>query len=491
MRRLLKFMSVCVIFAAAFSCTDPVQEGVEVAGVSLDKNELRLEVGESGNLVATVVPSNADDKSVVWSSQDENVAVVSESGVVTGAAVGKTAVVVTTVDGGFTAECAVEVYENDEPADVEDLSASATANSYVIMAAGSYRFNAAVRGNGVATDGSEAAPLTPVSAFLVWQTEPGMIASVALEDGYIVFEAAGKPGNALIAAGDSDGNIIWSWHIWYPKEEPASVASKTGYEVMNMNLGALVSGRLPLENAECYGMLYQWGRKDPFPNSLAVTGDQTTVGQPLYDIDGESVAITNSSWESVADNTLEYAIAHPTVCLSNKAHYAESRDWLAESDDALWGNPDGRERDENLEYVNKGFKSLYDPCPAGWRVPPVDVFETFTASGQVSFVHEDFDVVDINGDGLINADDFSNGWMFNMEDGSMFFPAAARFDGSYAMLMGSVCGMWGSYWSNAPGTADYGYGGMGFCALSFQSTMVTPNASASRADAYSVRCVRE
>lgn len=73
MRRLLKFMSVCVIFAAAFSCTDPVQEGVEVAGVSLDKNELRLEVGESGNLVATVVPSNADDKSVVWSSQDENV----------------------------------------------------------------------------------------------------------------------------------------------------------------------------------------------------------------------------------------------------------------------------------------------------------------------------------------------------------------------------------------------------------------------------------
>ena len=54
-------MSVCVIFAAAFSCTDPVQEGVEVAGVSLDKNELRLKVGESGNLVATVVPSNADD----------------------------------------------------------------------------------------------------------------------------------------------------------------------------------------------------------------------------------------------------------------------------------------------------------------------------------------------------------------------------------------------------------------------------------------------
>ena len=493
MRRLLKFMSVCVIFAAAFSCTDPVQEGVEVAGVSLDKNELRLEVGESGNLVATVVPANADDKSVVWSSQDENVAVVSESGVVTGAAVGKTAVVVTTVDGGFTAECAVEVYESDEPADVEDLSASATANSYVIMAAGSYRFNAAVRGNGVATDGSEAAPLTPVSAFLVWQTDPGMIASVALEDGYIVFEAADKPGNALIAAGDADGNIIWSWHIWYPKEEIASMATKTGYEVMNMNLGALVTGKLPLENAECYGMLYQWGRKDPFPNSLSVTGDQTTVGQPLYDIDGGSVAITNSPWESTADNTLEYSIAHPTVCLSNMAHFAESHDWLAVSDDALWGNPDGRDRDENLEYVNKGFKSLYDPCPAGWRVPPVDVFASFTSAGQTSpaFTYEEFNVEDLNGDGLISIDDFAHGWKFNVEDGSMFFPAAARYDGSYAMLMGSVCGLWGAYWSNSPGSADYGYGGTGFSPLTFNDSLVSLAASASRADAYSVRCVRE
>ena len=291
-------MSACAICAAAFSCTDPVQEGVDVAGVSLDQKELNLEVGESKTLTATVVPSNADDKSVVWSSENENVAVVSESGAVTGIAVGSTTVVVTTVDGGFTAECAVEVYEGSVPADTEDLSASETANSYVIMAAGSYKFNAAVRGNGMATDGSDAAPLDPASAFLVWQTDPGMIASVALEDGYIVFEAADKPGNALIAAGDADGNIIWSWHIWYPKEEIASMATKTGYEVMNMNLGALVTGRLPLENAECYGMLYQWGRKDPFPNSLSVTGDQTTVGQPLYDIDGRSVAITNSSWDS-------------------------------------------------------------------------------------------------------------------------------------------------------------------------------------------------
>ena len=38
-----------------------------------------------------------------------------------------------------------------------------------------------------------------------------------------------------------DGAILWSWHIWYPEAEVAGLNSKTGYEVMNMNLGATVS----------------------------------------------------------------------------------------------------------------------------------------------------------------------------------------------------------------------------------------------------------
>ena len=377
-----------------------------------------------------------------------------------------------------------------------DLSGSGTAcsNCYLIGNEGRYSFDATVMGNGKAVEGLDApSALDPAGARLVWQTSKGMIEDVRFEDGNISFEATGANGNALIAALDADGNIIWSWHIWFPEQQPSTMTTKTGYELMDMNLGAMKPEFDSDDDVKPYGLLYQWGRKDPFTNAPTRTGDTQTVGATVYDADGNEVVFGSSSMTSTEQNTIAFSIANPTVCISNMAQYYTSKDWLeaSQGNDALWGNPDGRERDENLEYVNKGFKSLYDPCPAGWRVPPVDVFETFTASGQVSFVHEDFDVVDINGDGLINADDFSNGWMFNMEDGSMFFPAAARFDGSYAMLMGSVCGMWGSYWSNAPGTADYGYGGMGFCALSFQSTMVTPNASASRADAYSVRCVRE
>lgn len=493
MKNLWKLLCACALVPGVFSCTKPLQD-VRVTGVSLDPEELRLELNGTATLKVTVVPSDAAEQGVEWASGDESVAIVSESGIVTAVGVGATDVSAVTVDGGFSALCHVEVYEPEpepEPGS-EDLSASGQANCYVIENEGTYRFNACVRGNGVGTDGQAAAALEPVSASLVWQTDPGMISSVSLKDGYVEFVASGVHGNALIAVEDSDGNIIWSWHIWYPEEQFAAVATKTGYELMDMNLGAMTKGQLPLENADSYGLLYQWGRKDPFTAAATVTGTTSTVGAPLYDIDGNSVSIEASSWYSLENNTLEYSIANPVVCLSNYCQYAESRDWLAAeySDDALWGNPDG-DYWEDGEYVNKGFKTIYDPCPAGWRVPPVDVFSSFTASGEVSFIPEEFDVEDLNGDGIINEGDFSNGWKFAMSEGYIFFPAAARYDGSYAMLMGSVSGLWGSYWSNAPGSDAYGYGGTGYCALSFQSTMVSPSASASRADAYSVRCVRD
>lgn len=479
------------MIAGTLACTKPVQE-VNVTGVKLEPEELSLELNSTAELKATVLPSDATEQGVEWTSDNEAVASVDQTGVVTALGAGTAIVTVTTVDGGFTASCSVEVYEPSVEPEAVDLSSAGTANCYVIDAEGVYRFSADVAGNGVAAGENGPVSLEPASASLVWQTDPDMIVSVSLDGTYVEFESSGIPGNALLAVEDSDGNIIWSWHIWYPEEAIASVNTKTGYELMNMNLGAMVAGEIPLTSSDCYGLLYQWGRKDPFPASPTVTGDVSTVGAPLFDINGNEVEIKASSMTSTADNTLEYAIANPFVCLSNYAQFAESRDWLAagHSDDSLWGNPEGNVQVEG-EIVNKGVKSMYDPCPVGWRVPPADVFESFTSSGQVSFSFGEFDVEDINKDGTVSADDFSNGWMFKMEEGSMFFPAAARYDGSYAMLMGSVSGLWGSYWSNAPGSADYGYGGMGFCALSFQSTMVTPSASAGRADAYSVRCIRE
>jgi hypothetical protein len=376
-----------------------------------------------------------------------------------------------------------------------DLSAEGTANCYFISKAEWYSFNATVKGNGKATEGLEAPEaIAPTGAQLVWETEKGMISNLAFEEGKISFNVSEQKGNALIAAIDDAGTILWSWHIWAPEDSLASVEAKNGYQVANMNLGAMKSEATG--DVKPYGMLYQWGRKDPFPASPTVTGDQTTVGAPLYDAEGNEVSIANSSWYDMNNNSIAYSITHPTVCLSNYSQYMTSRDWIAAdaSNDALWGNPKGSEKDEENNYTNTGAKSYYDPCPVGYRVPPADVFRYFTTSGGYSQDISTYDIADVNGDGVVDTNDYNYGWNFNMKEGSQYFPAAARYDGSYAMLYGSVSGIWGSYWGNCPASSVSSVG-TAFCVLSFQKitagTSTSPNGVASRADAYSVRCIKE
>lgn len=402
-----------------------------------------------------------------------------------------------------TEEPAPEETEKPEECEVVNLSETEMANCYIVQTAGKYKFvadNKFCQGEGL--------PIAPEinahSAALVWQSQKGQITDITLttdEDGkpYISFEVTEAKGNALLAVCDEAGEIQWSWHIWMPEENISSTKTPIGYEVMNMNLGAINNNP---GNAGSYGMLYQWGRKDPFPAAGTLTGDTSTIGATIYDSEGNEVKIGNSSWYDTENNTLEYSISHPTICLSNYSQYATSRDWLrAElSDDNLWGNPEGYKLDEEIsEYVNKGVKTCYDPSPAGWRVPPVDVFHHFTTTGGYAWDTEDFNVDDINKDGEITLDDYNYGWHFLINrDSPVYFPAAARFDGSYAMLMGSVSGIWGSYWSNSPGVSSF-MEGAGYCVLSFQvkdqngaeTLSISPAAVASKADAYSIRCIRD
>lgn len=83
---------------------------IAVTSVSLGKNKLSIKKGESAILTATVKPSNATNQSVKWSTSNSNVTV--SNGEVTGKAVGTSVVTVTTDDGGYTAQCTVNVAEN-------------------------------------------------------------------------------------------------------------------------------------------------------------------------------------------------------------------------------------------------------------------------------------------------------------------------------------------------------------------------------------------
>ncbi len=109
--------------------TDPV------SGVELDKNTLNLEVGATGTLTATVLPSTAANKAVTWSSDNETVATVA-NGVVTAVGAGTATITVTTVDGGKTATCAVTVNPSND-VKYELVSSLEDGGEYLIVSANS------------------------------------------------------------------------------------------------------------------------------------------------------------------------------------------------------------------------------------------------------------------------------------------------------------------------------------------------------------------
>lgn len=82
---------------------------VNVTGVTLDKNTISLEEGETEQLTETVAPSNATDKSVTWTSSNTSVATVDSNGLVTAVSAGSATITVKTNDGNKTAACAVTV----------------------------------------------------------------------------------------------------------------------------------------------------------------------------------------------------------------------------------------------------------------------------------------------------------------------------------------------------------------------------------------------
>lgn len=92
---------------------------VSVTGVSLDKTEIELTEDETANLNATVLPDNATNKNVVWSSDNETVAKVKD-GKVTAVKAGTATITVKTDDGGKTANCKITVNKKSNIEDPED-----------------------------------------------------------------------------------------------------------------------------------------------------------------------------------------------------------------------------------------------------------------------------------------------------------------------------------------------------------------------------------
>ena len=233
-----------------------------------------------------------------------------------------------------------------------DLSANGTANSYIIPSAGLFKLKADVKGNSTkALDG------TPTTAEVLWEsfntdvlpTAGDIVKNVLYKDGYLFFEATGKAGNALVAVKDENNTILWSWHLWatnYNPEVEFDVYSGSNAEMMNRNLGAL--SKTP-GDALANGLLYQWGRKDPFLGSSSINQSITSAAIP----EGTANQLVYKTEES---GTMEYTIQHPTHFIN-----VYNDNWMNIPDYSLWTTT----------------KTEFDPCPPGWRVPSASVYASW------------------------------------------------------------------------------------------------------------------
>lgn len=123
-RRLITLFTILLSFSliATYSCKKEKDKSVAVTEVRLDKTATTLVEGDTEELMATVMPENATDKGIEWKSSDENVATVSQTGLVTALKEGPAVITVITNDGGFEATCNVTVNKKVIPVTEVELN---------------------------------------------------------------------------------------------------------------------------------------------------------------------------------------------------------------------------------------------------------------------------------------------------------------------------------------------------------------------------------
>lgn len=201
---------------------------------------------------------------------------------------------------------------------------------------------------------------------------------------------SGTAGNAVVALRSVLDNtkIVWSFHIWVSEVNDIACTSSTlgSYYILDRNLGATTSvgkDQDPTGYPNSYGLYYQWGRKDPFPKCLST--DLGTASNTYYfKSDLLNVADKNS-----AKPDINYTIQNPETRIvypnGNAAHW-EYYENTSEFNTALWGYPTVKDKGSEAYKVKESetVKTVYDPCPAGYRVPATGYLHNLAAGGKGS-----------------------------------------------------------------------------------------------------------
>lgn len=319
-----------------------------------------------------------------------------------------------------------------------------------------------------------AQPLASTAEVLWNDVSKDFITGLQLTNGKKSLKAklSGEPGNALVGIRDAKGNILWSFHIWVT--ETADHDYGNGYTVMDRNLGAV---SLEPGTYQANSLLYQWGRKDPFPSGDASVS--ATAPHKLFKESGETSLPTSVA--SDADNgTVAYAIAHPTTYIKYKSKNSSGNyignDWMNSYNDALWGNPTGFNNPDPATIK----KSIYDPCPEGYMVAPNDVWWLAGTTTTIFPAEADFG----EGEGWITVNQ-NKGLLVTINGNQTFYPASGLYNRSNGNLQD--IGVDGSTQKSCPISAK---GNNGYIIVKGKNPDVAKKGNA-RGNAYCVRCVKE
>lgn len=261
-----------------------------------------------------------------------------------------------------------------------------------------------LKNNGVATP----IPLGIQTASLYWEDVPGLINNVSVENGgspedskiHVKINRGKGKGNAVVAF-KVNGTIFWSWHIWVTDNPENGVSYTQGFETdvagnpitvkyMDRNLGASSNNFLGNDWQKTTGLLYEWGRKDPFPG---------LVNKDLffYEISGEVGKLKHKTIDAVntipvklrefdqIEKNMRFSVQNPITYIINsdngnwfsrdryKANGAGNnyKTWDLWSDNFKGGDGNANSSNTAIKADSRSYelKSELDPCPNGWRVP--------------------------------------------------------------------------------------------------------------------------
>ncbi len=187
--------------------------------------------------------------------------------------------------------------------------------------------------------------------------------------------AADQWGNALIGIKKADengnpvGDYLWSWHIWVSDVTTDNTAVVNEGDMMDRHLGAKSAKKE--DGVLAQGLLYQWGRKDPFIGTAKnwyATGEAYTAATTNY-VWPTPVKFAETFTEAQTNNesyeVVDYAVNNPTTFIMRSEMSWAWANYI-EPSSSTW----------HYKLWLSGTKTIYDPCPKGWMLAKQTGFGT-------------------------------------------------------------------------------------------------------------------